>query len=257
MGQGSQGRRDQGGLSATDRPATIDGLATTSRLLVRSGIEIGHTLEAMLADADAVTAEVQHGERLFLSQLLRVDPSAGTFVVACSEWKEVNRALLASASVTLTCNHRAVTYNFIATAPRAVEHEDSAGIQFNFPLALFVHQRRAQPRFETPPSVPLRCEIEWGPLSFDAQVVDISLEGMGAIIYVAEIHLEAGTRLERARIIHPERSPIMVDLEVRYTTLVTLRDGTPAMRAGCRFLGAPQDLNDLIRLFVTCLDAGP
>ncbi len=56
-------------MTAAHRPASIDAVATTTRLLVRSGIEIGHTLEAMLADGDPITAEVQQGERLFLSRM--------------------------------------------------------------------------------------------------------------------------------------------------------------------------------------------
>ena len=244
-------------MSTADRPATIDALATTTRLLVRSGIEIGHTLEAMLADGDPVTAEVQAGERLFLSRLLRVESFEGWFVVACSATKETNLALLSAPSATLTCNHRGVHYNFIATAPREIEHEGSAAIRFAFPLALFAHQRRAQPRIQAPARIPLRCEIAWGPLSFDAQVVDVSLEGIGTIVYDTDIHLDAGTRLERVRIVHPERSPVVVDLEVRYSCPALQRDGTPAMRSGCRFLGASEDLNDLIRLFVTDLDAKP
>lgn len=244
-------------MTATHRPASIDAIATTTRLLVRSGIEIGHTLEAMLADGDAVTAEVQQGERLFLSRLLHVDTLEGSFVVACTASKEANLALLTSASTTFTCNHRGAHYGFVAKVQSETDHEGSAAIRFAFPIALFAHQRRAQSRIRMPPSVPLRCEIDWGPLSFDAQVVDVSLDGIGTIIYDTDIDLKTGTRLKGVRIVHPERSPVIVDLEVRYSCRVVGRDGTHAMRSGCRFLGALEDLNDLIRLFVTDLDAKP
>lgn len=236
---------------------TIDGLATTGRLLVRSGIEIGRTLEAMLADGDPITAVWQEGERLFLSRLLRVEPIEGWFVVAFSATPEANRALLAFSSVTFACNHRGAHYNLVATAPCAVEHESSPAIRFAFPLALYAHQRRAQPRIPPPARIPLRCEIPWGPLSFDAEVVDVSLDGIGALIYDASIHLPTGTRLAAVRILHPERSPVIVDLEVRYSRPTTGRDGVPAIRSGCRFLGASEDLGDLIRLFVTELDLKP
>ncbi|MBI2754990.1 MAG: flagellar brake protein [Betaproteobacteria bacterium] len=244
-------------MSTADRPATIDALATTSRLLVRSGIEIGRTLQAMLEDGDPVTADIQQGERLFLSRLLHVEAVEEWFVVACSATKEANLALLSLPSATLACNHRGVHYNFIATAPREIEHHGLAAIRFAFPLALFAHQRRAQPRMQPPARIPLRCEIAWGPLSFDAQVVDVSLDGIGTIIYDTDIRLPTGSRLERVQIVHPERSPVIVDLEVRYSCAAVDRDGTPAMRSGCRFLGAPEDLHDLIRLFITELDAKP
>lgn len=242
-------------MSAAGRSGMDDVLSTTSRLLVRSGIEIGHLLEAMLADGDVVTADVQQGERLFLSRLLRVDASEGAFVVACSEFGEVNLELLSSASVTLFCNHRGMHYAFVATVPRETEHQGAAAIRFAFPIALFAHRQRAQVRIRMPPRVPLECEIAWGPLSLDARIVDLSLEGIGTILYDAGIHLEPGTRLERARIIHPERGVVVVDLEVRYSIRVVLPDGSPGTRSGCKFLGASKDLDELIRLFVTDLDA--
>jgi len=241
----------------TAAPASIDSLATTTRLLVRSGIEIARTLEAMLADGDPVTAEVLQGERLFLSRLLQVDAREGSFVVACAASKEVNLALLGAVATTFTCNHRGAHYGFVAKAPREAVHEGSPGLKFDFPIALFAHQQRARPRVQMPPSVPLRCEIDWGPLSFDAQVVDVSLDGVGTIIYDIDIHLPTGTRLSGVRIMHPERTPIVVDLEVRYAVRVVGRDGAPALRSGCRFLGTPEELNDLIRLFITDLDAKP
>jgi c-di-GMP-binding flagellar brake protein YcgR len=234
---------------------TIDGLATTGRLLVRSGIEIGRTLEAILTDGDMVTAAWQKGERLFLSRLLRVDPVQGWFIVACDASREANAALLASATVTFACNHRGAHYNFVATAPCAVQCDSEPAMRFAFPLALYAHQQRAHPRVQVPARIPLRCEIPWGPLAIEAEVVDASLDGIGTITYGTDIRLAIGTKLEGVRILHPERNPIVVDLDMRYSVRITGRDGAPAMRSGCRFIGAPEDLRDLIRLFVTELDA--
>ena len=235
---------------------TIDGLATTGRLLVRSGIEIGRTLEAMLSDGDMVTAVWHEGERLFISRLLGLDPVQGWFVVACDATREANDALLASPSVTFTCNHRGAHYNFVATSPCAVEIDHALAIRLAFPLALYAHQRRTQPRVHVPARIPLRCEIPWGPLTIDGEVFDVSLDGIGTIVYGTDIRIAIGAKLERVRILHPDRGPVEVDLEVRYSVRILSRDGAPAMRSGCRFLGEPQDLQDLIRVFVTELDAG-
>jgi c-di-GMP-binding flagellar brake protein YcgR len=234
---------------------TIDGLATTGRLLVRSGIEIGRTMDAMLADGDMVTALWQQGERLFLSRLLRVDPVQEWFAVACDAKPQANEALLATAAVTFTCNHRGAHYNFVATAPALVEIDGAPALRFAFPLALYAHQRRAQPRVQVPARIPLRCEIPWGPLTLDAEVVDVSLDGVGTIVYGSDVQLAIGAKLERVRIVHPERGPVVVGLEVRYAVRIVGRDGMPATRSGCCFLGAPRDLQDLIRVFVTELDA--
>lgn len=234
-------------------PADAPGSASTGTL-VRSRTEIGKSLEEMRAAREPVTASLEGGAHLFLSRLLRVDPRDQAIVLACSELRSANHALLACPSVTFSCNHRGVHYEFMASHPNEVEFEGAPAIQLAFPAALLALHRRAYPRFVPPSSVPLRCIIEWGPVSFEARVVDISRAGIGAIVHDTGIHLEPGTRLPRARIEHPERS-VMVGLEVRHSRQVTLPDGRPAIRAGCRLIGARHDLDELIRLFVT--DLGP
>lgn len=230
-------------------------LASTGRLLVRSSLEMGRTLEAMQKNAAPVTASLEEGNVLFLSRLLQVDAQRETIVLACSELKSANAALLACRTVTFACNHDGVHCEFSAAAPREAAHDGRPAIALEFPAALLMQQRRGQRRFAVPPSVPLRCEVRLGPVSFDAKVVDISPEGLGAILYEPGIRLEPGTRLHRTRIKHPERAPILADLEVRHVTQVVLPDGVRANRAGCKFVGGARDLEDLIRLFVNDLGA--
>jgi len=63
-----------------------DGLAAraeeTGQLLVRSGIEIGHTLEAMRAAGDTLSADFALEEHLFVTRLLKVDAQNGTMTIA-------------------------------------------------------------------------------------------------------------------------------------------------------------------------------
>jgi len=118
-----------------------------------------------------------------------------------------------------------------------------------------VLHRRGYRRYAVPPQVPLSCEISLGAIAFEAKVVDISLNGIGAITYDASNRLVAGMMLRRARIIQPRGRPVIVDLEVRHISRIVLPDGRPAHRAGCRFIGAAREIEGLIRLFVTELGA--
>ena len=231
-------------------PADAPGESATGTL-VRSRTEIGKSLEEMRAAQEPITSSL--GEHLFLSRLLRVDPQNQLIVIACSELRSANHALLGCASATFSCNHGGVHYEFMASHPNEVEFGGEPAIQLAFPAALVSLHRRAQPRFILPPRVPLRCVVDWGPMSFEARVVDISRQGIGAIVYDPGIHLAPGTRLPRARIEHPQRS-ILVSLEVRHARKITSPDGRPAVRAGCRLIGARHDLDDLIALFITDLE---
>jgi hypothetical protein len=64
------------------------------------------------------------------------------------------------------------------------------------------------------------------------------------------IPLCAGTRLERARIRHPQVDSFDIDLEVRNVARVTLPNGERASRIGCQVVGSRETLEDLIRLFI-------
>lgn len=207
----------------------------------------------MRAEGDLVAANVASGEVLFMSRLLHVDPTQGFMLVGCSEQKPANSALLAERVVTFRCNHRGVHYEFSTGSGHETQHAGVPAIQLALPVALVALQRRAHPRTPVPPQVPLRCEISLGAISFDATVVDISAGGIGSVVYDLALRIDAGTRM-RATIRHPQRQPIVADLEVRNVTRVLLPEGRPAQRAGCRILAADGDLEALIRLFVTELE---
>jgi hypothetical protein len=89
-----------------------------------------------------------------------------------------------------------------------------------------------------------------GLISFPGKVVDVSLDGVGTLVTDSTIPLCAGTRLENARIRHPECEPFYVDFEVRHVTRVTLPNGERASRVGCQVVGSRAVLEELIRLFI-------
>jgi c-di-GMP-binding flagellar brake protein YcgR len=229
-------------------------VAITGQLLVRSGQEIGHVLEAMREDGDVVVANIKTDETMFISRLLHVDAREGYIVLACADYKQANGALLQEKAPQFHCNHRGLYYGFGATDPREASYGNQAAIRLRFPGALIAQQRRTQTRIRVPPHLPVRCEIPLGVLSFDAAVTDISLEGMGILVYDPEIRLEPGTRIQGVSIVHPRRKPINAELVVRNVGRVRLVDGRPANRAGCRIVAAEGDMEELIRLFITELE---
>ena len=227
----------------------------TGRLLLRSATEIANALRAICAAAETIAASLPPDDTMFLSRLLHVDPEAGSVVIAWSTSKEANLAILAMRSVTFRFNHDGAHYEFLAIDPQETDHRGQPGIRFAFPGAMLALHRRSHKRYSVPAQVPLSCEIRVGPIAFDAKVVDISLNGIGAIVYDAAIHLEIGMLLKRTRIVQPRGRPVLVDLEVRHIARIILPDGGAAHRAGCRFIGAPGEIAGLINFFVTDLGA--
>jgi c-di-GMP-binding flagellar brake protein YcgR len=225
-------------------------LANTGQLLVRSGIEIGRLLGSMLEDGDAVTASVPP-QLMLLSRLVRVEPANGTILLAYSDHKPANTAALAARSLVLRCNHRGAQFAFAGDKPRHALHAGEPCIQCGMPTAMLgMQQRRGLSRIQVPAQAMVRCDLRMGLQVFASRLVDVSLDGVGALITDPTIPLCAGTRLEQARIRHAQAEPFLVDLEVRHVTRIALPNGKRVSRVGCRVLGSRQALEDLIRLFI-------
>lgn len=231
-------------------PDITSRLATTGQLLVRSGIEISRLLDAMLQDGDAVTASLPQ-QQLFLSQLLYVEPVRGFLMLTYADHKPANSAVLAARALTLRCNHRGAQFAFTANAPRQSAHAGRPCIQCGLPTAILgMHQRRGSARVLVPAEAPVACDLRMGLQAFAARVADVSLDGIAMLVSDAAIPVCEGTRLERARIRHPQSEPFHVDLLVRHVSRIVLPNGERASRIGCTVVGSREMLESLIRLFV-------
>jgi c-di-GMP-binding flagellar brake protein YcgR len=230
-------------------PDITSRLSTTGQLLVRSGIEIGRLLDSMAQDRDAVTAQVPP-QLLFLSQLLYVEPVRGYMMLSYCDHKPANSAVLSARSLTFRCNHRGAQFAFTGEGPRQAAHKGEPCIQCVLPTAILGMQRRTSGRVQVPAQAPVTCDLRMGLISFPGKVVDVSLDGLGTLLTDPTIPLCAGTRLENARIRHPEREPFYVDFDVRHVTRVTLPNGERASRIGCQVVGSREVLEELIRLFI-------
>lgn len=228
-------------------------LAITGQLLVRSGIEINRLLGSIIQDRDTVTANVPP-QMMFMSQLLRVEPAKGTLMLSYSDHKPANSAALAARSLSLRCSHRGALFAFAAEAPRHGAVEGQPCIQCVMPTTVVgMQQRRTLGRVQVPAHAPVACDLRMGLQSFAARVADVSLDGICMLVSDPTIPLCAGTRLQRARIRHPQVEPFFVDLEVRHVARVVLANGERVSRIGCTVVGSRETLESLIRLFIVDL----
>lgn len=223
-------------------------------VLYRSRIEICRILQFLASDCCSISAEIGNNQ-LFTSHILFVDPDAGYFVIAYCANKSANSVLFGLPSLEFTANHQGAHLVFQVSNPKDTQFDGQPAIQFALPQSAILHHRREQPRIPVPADISLRCIAdEGGIISFEARITDISLDGMGGLLYGVDIMLEAGTILKSCRIIIPDGNAIIADLEVRHTTTVTLADGTLAHRTGVRFMQRPKEIEALINRFAQDLD---
>ena len=226
-------------------------LATTGQLLVRSGIEIDRILSAMVDDHATVTANLP-GQVIFLSRLLRADPVKQQVLMAYSDYKAANTALLASASITFRCHHRWGQFAFNCNRPRPASHAGQPVIEMASPTIMMGLQHRRRVMRSHAPLEPaeLPCQLRMGLISFDARLVDMSLDGRAFLLADPELPVCAGTRLEGVRIRPRGREALSVAIDVGHVIPTVLPNGERATRVGCRIVADDRAMEQLVALFV-------
>jgi c-di-GMP-binding flagellar brake protein YcgR len=234
-------------MSDTDI-ATRLGTTTSGQLLVRSGIEIERVLESMIRDGPPVTAKLK--DLMFLSRLVWFDPAEQQVLVAYCDHKPANSAVLALRSVTFMCNHRGAQFAFAGTKPVQGMHLGKPAIKMAAPkIMLAMQHHRNQAHGQLPGEADVQCELWMGVISFEAKLIDMSLDGKAFLLGDPGIPVCAGTRLEKARIRDVGREPLVVDVEVDQVNHV-MHNGKRATRMGCRIIAGREQMEKIIRLFI-------
>lgn len=223
--------------------------ALLTERIKQSLLEISPILEILRARKDPITAHLQGGELLFESRLRVVDPIGSCIILEPSKDEPVNDALLARPRCSFFASPPGRHVEFAAGNPQKITHSGTAAIRLNFPDVLVERQRRGQERIEIAPQIPLDCLADdGGVLSFNGGLVDVSAGGVGFLIYHPSITLEPGTVLKGCRIESREGSPpLILDLEVRFSELISLPDGTRAERSGCKVVAHPETLKEFVQ----------
>jgi c-di-GMP-binding flagellar brake protein YcgR len=229
--------------------ATRLGTTTTGQLLVRSGIEIERILNAVIPDGAAVTAKLS--DVMFLSRLLSFDAAQNQVMLAYCDHKPANSAVLAARSVTFICNHRGAQFAFPCAKPLQGTHSGQPAIRLTAPtIVLAMQHGRNRMRAQMPSETDVLCEVWLGVISFEARLVDVSLDGKAFLLCDPGVPVCAGTRLQGARILHGGPEPLVVDIEVDQVIQGAPHNGKRGTRIGCRIVAGREQMEKIIRLFI-------
>ena len=220
--------------------------------MLRTPEEITRVLNSLVMRSEPIVCDLDGGKLQFRSRLRFVDPAQAYIIIELSPDAAANRALLARPRATFHAEPGGWRVEFAAANPKPTSaHEGAPGIRLRFPEIIAGHRRRENERVEAPPQCALRCVIdEAGVMPFDGTMANVSKGGIGFLQYDSEISLEPGTVLKGCRIEGAGGDTIVVDMEVRYSTLVTLANGTQVQSSGCRFLDlSPEETARIEQLF--------
>lgn len=224
-------------------------------LVSRKPEEIGRILHQLLESRQSVHTLSDADGTQFESRLVFIDPEQRYICLDAAGNARATVRLLARPHANFIATAPSWHYEFAAAAPQLTQLAGTPVIRMAFP-AMMVSQdrRRAEPRASAGPFTRLRCLADArGIMPFEGSIVDISQRGIGFLMYQAEITLEPGTVLRGCCIEAPahmaDRTPIAVDLEVRYSSAVELPTGGHVHRSGCVILNPTRRVMELIEAF--------
>ena len=206
--------------------------------MLRTPEEITRVLNSLVMRGEPLVSDLGGGKRLFRSKMRFVDPGRAYIIVELGPDDAANKALLARPRATFHAEPGGWRVEFAAADPKPTSpNEGAPGIKLRFPEIVAGHRRRADERAPAPPQQALRCVVdEAGVMPFEATMENVSKGGIGFLQYDPAISLEPGTVLKGCRIESPGGDSVVVDMEVRYSQLMDLADGTQVQNSGCRFL---------------------
>ncbi len=205
--------------------------------MTRAPEDVARILNALVMRGELIVADLDGGKLQFRSKLRFVDPEATYIIIEPSPDEAASKALMARPRATFYAEPGGWRIEFAAADPKPTSAKVGIpGIKLQFPELISGHRRRSEERFEAPAQV-LRCVIdEAGVTPFDGAIANVSRGGIGFLQYDPIISLEPGTVLKGCRIENPKGESIVVDMEVRYSQLMDIEDGTQMQTSGCRFL---------------------
>lgn len=188
-----------------------------------------------------------------LTRVLDVDTDDNVVVLDAGDSEAANRSVLDSNKLVFISSLQNVKIQFVTDHTDKISFEGDNAFSVRIPSSVLRLQRREYYRLTTPNQRPLVCNIphpaEKGK-KIAVTIVDISAGGIGVICFEENVPLHADVAYPGCQIELPGIGMLTVNMKIRATFDVTLKDGTVHKRAGCQFMDMPGSMQTLIQRYI-------
>jgi c-di-GMP-binding flagellar brake protein YcgR len=215
-----------------------------SRFRIDSELEIAYILRGLMKSNAHLTAYLNGGQDLVMTTVLKVDAERRIAVLDGAPSSELNQRLLDSRDFRVESIHDGVKVQFEVHKVEDVRYEGRPALRIPLPDTLIKMQRREYYRMQTPLLRQVKCEVSCADGSrAQLPVSDISLGGLCLVGQPPQGSWEIGRVLQGCRIVLPDEGTLEVNLCIRNTYQVRLKNDSSVCHTGCEFieLGARQE----------------
>ena len=221
-------------------------VADLPEVLVRARHEILRLLNSILDQDVPLAVSFLHAGLVLSSSVIYVDEASNTLLLACPpDWEKAMGN--GDDSIMLSGVIEDSKIEFQGGPSVIVDLEGTPVVGLPIPDFMWRFQRRREPRHKVQG---LKIVLNMGFLEAEAEVVDLSTGGIGMLNCHRELKLDNGEILHNCTIVLPGVGQLPVNLAVQNQLEVSLADGKPITRVGCRFNGLTDSARQMIAHFL-------
>jgi c-di-GMP-binding flagellar brake protein YcgR len=225
----------------------------TGECLIRSRDEILRLLDLISERQITMLIHVAGVACIADTTLVFIDKSSDTLLLTCpSEWLDaLDKPGAESIMLSCTCDDSGI--QFSAGRCTVVDLDGVPVVGIAIPEFMWRFQRRRDMRYSTLASPMLKIILNFGFTETEAEVVDLSMSGVGAIHCDGDVKFEKGEVLCGCGIALPGVGKIAVDLAVQNQTPMLVPGAGTATRVGCQFIGLNDKARNLVGAYLIAL----
>lgn len=223
------------------------------RFFIGNRREIAQILKQVLERHVLISAHA--GGDVLSTSLLKVDEAQDLLVLDGAQDPQQMRRMLAQREIICSAQPERIKVQFRLHNAQAGEFQGGPAIVAPLPDELLRLQRREYFRLHAPAAHQLNCQIPVidpnGKLvTRESRVLDISGGGLAVLVPPEGVELQPGMEFENCQLNLPDTGVLRFKLVVRNLFQATNRNGIKMLRAGCEFVGLPNNAATAIQRYI-------
>ena len=221
---------------------------------VHSRTEIIFLLRAIQDRKLLVNLELHGSRHIVVTSVIAVNKANNTVILDVARGDALNNELLSGKGAEFVTNLDGVSISFTTGPVSLCDFEKLPALRIALPKSLVRLQRREDFRVQLPIARPVKCIVPSNspddPEPIHTHIADISCGGIAIVDPSGRISKEAGTILDRCRLLLPDMDVVVTSLEIRNSAQIRLQNGSFQTRIGCKFVELPKDQAAMLQRFV-------
>ncbi len=235
-------------------PTRFSQKETGENFRIHSAVDILFILRGIMQANSLITLYPDYTSDFILTSIIAIDADEGKMIIDYGTNAQSCQKALHSKELVFVTTQNRVKIEFVCDQIKKAQYKGRDVIAVNIPESLLRIQRRNHFRISTPIVKPLKCiiPIPGNDTTITAEVVllDISCGGIAVIDQHPLINLDPGMIYNDCKIILPDIGTIAVNIQVKNTYEITLRNGQNCMRAGCQFIELAASMEAMIQRYI-------